>query len=172
MAQRYGRKRRRQHRERIAALEREATEIAAQRNRAQAEAARLDYEMREWDEEIRRLLGPQSAFRCEVAEICSPHPIREMPIMDRLRPFDMGDSVLMETPPRERIRRFVLTIERDDMRLKRLIRFMETDGRGGVAYSISEEAARLGWGRREIQYIAQSVAENMVGHFNDHLKTK
>ena len=167
MASRYGRKQRRQHRERIAALEDEVAAAWARESRALARAASLDNEMHNWDEEIRRLLGAYSAFRRTTPEMTSPYPIREMPIMDRVRPFAYSDRIEMDALPcRERISRFVLSLDRDDVSLQRLIRFMESDGKGGVAYAMSEHALKHGMGRREVEYLFRSIAENMVKHWN------
>lgn len=168
MANRYGRNQKRRHREQIAALQEASQMDRALLDRVSKRAADLDAEMTAWDEEIRRLLGTHSALRRRTPEMQSSRPIREMPIMQRITSYDAMGSDVLEMPAntRERMRRFVFTLERDDMRMQKLIRFMETDGRGGVAYAISETALAQGFGRREIAYLAHEIAAKMVGHFN------
>lgn len=170
MGKRYGRNQKRRHREQIAALHETHVIDRALLDRTSMRAAELDSEMREWDEEIRRLCGEYSALRRVTPELKSRHPIREMPIVEPLgtRPFggEMEISASMTMNVRERMRRFVFTLEHDDMRMQRLIRFMEADGRGGVAYAISDLALERGFGRREIAYLANEIATNMARHWN------
>lgn len=171
MSKRYGRNQKRRARERIAALEEAHTMDRALLADVSKRAADLDAEMREWDEEIRRLMGSYSALRRHTPEMQSSHPIREMVICEPLMNmagFDAMDNELssMTMSVRERMRRFVFTMKRDDMRAQRLIRFMEIDGKGGVAYAISECAIANGFGKREISYLAHKIASNMAHHWN------
>lgn len=172
MGNRYGRNQKRRHRERIEWLERHYA--AAKANAAQAvyELGLLQNEVQEWDEEIRRLLGEYSALRRRTPEMQSGHPIREMPIRERIayqRYSEYEGAMSMPSASRERMRRFVLTIERGDRyRMERFIRFMETDGLGGVAYCISETALAHGFGRREIAYLAIDIAKSLAEHWNSH----
>lgn len=168
MGNRYGRNQKRRHREQIAALERARIEDKRRLDSALKRAADLDNEMQDWDEEIRRLLGTYSALRRSAPEFRSAHPIREMSIIEPMRfSASYGAEVAeMTMPTRERMRRFVFTLERDDIRMQRLIRFMETDGLGGVAYSISDAALAQGFGRREVAYLAHQIAENLANHWN------
>jgi uncharacterized coiled-coil protein SlyX len=172
MSKRYGRNQKRRARERIAALEEAHTMDRALLADVSKRAADLDAEMREWDEEIRRLLGHYSALRRHTPQMQSSYPIREMPIhepISRMSRFDGEISMSeMTMSVRERMRRFVFTIRRDDMRMQRLIRFMEIDGRGGVSYAISERAIANGFGKREISYLAHEIASNMAHHWNNH----
>lgn len=173
MGKRYGRNQKRQHRARIAALEEMHEMDRAILRRTSAELAALKSEVEEWDEEIRRLLGEYSALRRNTPEFRSNHPIREMSIRDpapsRYEP-DVALTMTMQT--RERMRRFVFTIRKDDMRMQRLIRFMETDGDGGVAYVISETALAHGFGKREIAYMAHEIASNMALHWNNERRSR
>lgn len=167
MGKRYGRNQKRQHRARIAALEEMREMDRAILRRTFADLAALKSEVEEWDEEIRRLLGEYSAFRRDTPEFRSNHPIREMPIIEPAPSAWEPDAVLtIPVPTRERMRRFIFTINKDDMRMQRLIRFMETDGMGGVAYSISETALMQGFGKREIAYMAHKIAANLAEHWN------
>lgn len=170
MGKRYGRNQKRRAREQIAALEESHIMDRALLADVSKRAAELDAEMREWDEEIRRLLGTYSALRRRTPEMLSSHPIREMPIHEPISHMSRFDGEIsmseMTIPVRERMRRFIFTLSRDDIRMQRLIRFMETDGKGGVAYSISEHAIANGFGRREIAYLAHEIASNMAGHWN------
>ena len=170
MSKRYGRNQKRRARELIAALEDMHTMDRAHLAYVSKRAAELDAEMRAWDEEIKRMLGTYSALRRSTPEMHSSHPIRDMPIHEPISRMIRLDGEIsmseMTMPVRERMRRFVFTLRRDDMRMRRLIRFMETDGKGGVAYSISEEAIAHGFGRREISYLANEIASNMANHWN------
>lgn len=167
MGKRYGRNQKRQHRARIAALEEMHEMDRALLAERSAELSLLKLEVDEWDEEIRRLLGDQSALRRETGEIKSRNPIREMPIVKPVACYGPAAAhITMEMPTRERIRRFIFTINKDDTRMQRLIRFMESDGMGGVAYSISETALMQGFGKREIAYMAHKIATNLADHWN------
>lgn len=171
MSKRYGRNQKRRHRDRIAALEQSQEMDRALLSRVSSELSSLRSEVEQWDEEIRRLLGEHSALRRETHEVLSRNPLREVPIrMPVSKPYDVEamDMVQPTMWARERMRRFVFTIQKDDLRMQRLIRFMEIDGYGGVAYSISETALAQGFGRREIAYMAHEIATNMAGHWNSH----
>jgi hypothetical protein len=171
MSKRYGRNQKRRARERIAALEEAHTMDRALLADVSKRAADLDAEMREWDEEIERLMGSYSALRRHTPEMHSSHPIREMAFMEPVsRAIDFSAEISasdMVLNVRERMRRFVFTMNRDDMRMQRLIRFMEIDGKGGVAYAISERAIANGFGKREISYLAHEIASNMAHHWNN-----
>lgn len=168
MGNRYGRNQKRQHRERIAALEKMHEIDRALLGKVSADLTSLRDEVEEWDEEIRRLLGNHSALRRDTPEIVSSNPIREMPLREPIQSLYGSDAahITMAMPTRERMRRFIFTIRKDDLRMQRLIRFMEADGAGGVAYSISETALRQGFGRREIAYMAHEIASNLVDYWN------
>lgn len=169
MSKRYGRNQKRHHRERIAALEQSREMDRALLSRVSRELSSLESEVKQWDEEIRRLLGEHSALRRDTPEIVSRNPLREMPIrmpVSKLDDPEALDMVQQTTCARERMRRFVFTIQKDNFRMRRLIRFMEIDGCGGVAYAISETALDQGFGRREIAYMAHEIAKSMADYWN------
>lgn len=173
MSKRYGRNQKRQHRARIAALEEMHEMDRALLAERSAELSSLKLEVYEWDEEIRRLLGEYSALRRNTPELRSNHPIREMPIFEPAPyRYEPDVTLTMTMPTRERMRRFVFTIRKDDMRMQRLIRFMEADGDGGVAYAISETALAHGFGKREIAYMAHEIASSMAGHWNNERRSR
>ena len=169
MASRYGRNQKRRARERIAALEKAHEMDRALLDYISKKAASLDAEMRQWDDEVRRLCGEYSALRRKTPTMETNHPIREMPILGRVGRV-YAEAAIAEASPmatRERMRRFVFSMDRDDMRLQQLIRFKETDGRGNVvAYSVSETALKHGFGPRDVDYLAREIAHNMVRFFN------
>lgn len=64
MAQRYGRNQKRKHRERIAELEEREVTLGKRITRLNERLERAN----EWDQDIRRLLGPESALRLETQQ--------------------------------------------------------------------------------------------------------
>lgn len=169
MGNRYGRNQKRKHREQIAALQEMHRMDRALLNDVSKRAAALDAEMRAWDDEVRHLLGERSAFRRRTPETVSQYPTREVSIIEPISKYSDDLAGMSEAPmmTRERMRRFVFSIDRDDFRLQRLVRFIESDGRGGVAYVISDTALLMGFGGREVNYLAVNIANNLVRRWND-----
>lgn len=172
MAQRYGRRRKRAHLARIAELTEAHQRETSLCRHLGSEVRRLNSRMEEWDDEITRLLGEYSAFRRETPVVETSHPLRELPIRPRIadayRSLAMaGGFPEMETMVRERMYRFFVFCDQDDMRMRQIIRLIEHDRRTGeFAYSISEAVLRTGFGQREIEYLAMKIAREMSDAFN------
>lgn len=156
MGSRYGRKKRRQAREQIAELSAhleicmgEATRQRAERNKARSEVEFLLATMRDWNDEIRALLGPYSSLAIDAQTFRVDHPdqIRQMAIMP-----PVSTEFLFGGPPaKDSIRYYVETMlqfvcgmaEEDLMRLRRLLTMrimVGSDTKASAYYSISESA--------------------------------
>lgn len=171
MSKRYGRNQKRAHRARIAELERSSALEADKGADARRKYGDLQSAVTEWDDEIRRLLGTYSALRFKTQEMETSHPIREMAVMQEVRPWSMDDGSLISPSAaefRERMCRWVLKIEEDPMQYRRLFRFTETNGTGMVvAYSLSMDQFMLhGFGPRDELHLAREIARRMVQHVN------
>lgn len=107
MAKRYGRRRRRAHRERIAQLEalnvglgKELLVWQKDTRRAEGQLERFRKLMADWDEDVRRMFGPFSALLFETANLPvrydDPTEIMRLPVPQRLSPV-----MSMEAAPEE-----------------------------------------------------------------------
>lgn len=153
MASRYGRKKRQQHRELIADLERLAENQAqairmdrALLSRQRDELGRLRERMKDWDERVRAMLGPYTSAAVDDVTFRVDHPdeVAQMPIMPRIDPVMFLRS---DTVAEEQVAYYVESIlhligsmrEADRFRMSRDICF-EIQARG--QYRVGE--ARLG----------------------------
>lgn len=167
MSQRYGRKRKRAHLARITALEEENQRENALLRDKSRRLADLESEVVEWDAEIKRQFGEYSAIRRRTPQITSQYPIREMAVYQPLSPrFDAYDLAAPMVMVKERMRRFVFERHDDVETMRRHMRFVDVDGRGGVTYTMSEPAVSRGFGPREEEHIARTIARSMVNHWN------
>jgi hypothetical protein len=172
MAQRYGRRRKRAHLAKIAELTESHQREVSLSIHLGSEVRRMRRELEDWDEEITRLLGEYSAFRRATPIVETTEPMREVPIRPRLRDALLrsvaaGEFLEMEQITRERMYRFIVLCEKDEMRMRRIIRLVEHDGLAGeFAYSISESMFRYGFGPREEEYLARKITHSFVVEFN------
>ena len=172
MAQRYGRNRKRAHLAKIAELTAAHEREANLAKHLGSEARRLRQELEGWDDEITRLLGEYSSFRRTTPVVETTRPLREVPIRPRIRDAyarmaEVGDLVSMDSLTRERMFRFIVMCEPDDVAMRRFVRLIEHDGRtDGFVYSISEAMLLGGLGERDIEYLVREIARQLVRAFN------
>lgn len=178
MAQRYGRNRKRANLAKIAELTAAQEREAGLAKYLGCELRRLRQELEDWDDEITRLLGAYSSFRRTTPVVETTHPLREVPIRPRIRDAYVrmdkaGEFVSMESFEsftRERMLRFIVMCESDDVGFRRIIRLVEHDSRtDAYAYSISEAMLRSGLGERDIEYLAREIARQFTTAFNQRL---
>lgn len=180
MSKRFGRNQRRKMREEIA-RKTEAHERASALASYQSDIARrLEQELRDWDDEITHLLGVYSAFRRTTPDLSSRHPLREMPIEERLsfaqawREVDL--SVMMQPIEMMRVRmfRFLTSIDQEPVRMNWLIRLIETNyHEATVGYSMADPLWRHGgFGPRDVDWLARDIARKMKLHIDEKVHGK
>ena len=171
MAQRYGRSRKRAHLAEIARLgEAHQREAALTRSLA-SKLNNLQDEVRNWDDEITRLLGAYTAFQRATPVVKTSYPLRELPIRPRLadefKSGPVGAMVTEEYLIRDRMFRFVVLCHDEHLRMHRIVRLIEHDRRTGeYAYSVNDVMLRLGFGQRDVEYLSQQIARSFVSMHN------
>lgn len=175
MSKRYGRNQKRRHRQMISDLTKSALVASQGAEHARRSLALLKSAVSDWDEEIRRLLGTDTAFRFETARHDGAgRTVDRVPLKQRfsfaassagdtIAPADVGALT-------ERMRSYIVKIEKDLMRWQRLIRFIEVSPRSGgeeVVYAISETLRADGFGVRDIDAMSMMIAEQMARHLNE-----
>lgn len=177
MSKRYGRNQKRQHRERIAELERQIDQAKARAANAVMRANKavdslevLKREVERWDKEIARILGGQSALRKDVASMESRHPVRELPVFPRASVAfsDYGEVTKRDIAGFALImNRYVVEIQRHAPTLELAVRLKETNHGQTVAYVVSRELVRdLGFGEIDRIEIANMIAGAFVDLLN------
>jgi len=176
MGKRYGRNQKRKHREAIsllieACLRREAETLEANSISHRTRAAYIGLELRvkDWDDQIRWLLGTYSAFLFQpgIMVTGNPNSIDLIPIMkaiSAMAPYPSDMAMTSTEQAFARITRFTIAISDDDiMTLKRLIRLKISDGKGDIHYALSEDmvSAKL-LGEPEIYDFAAEIARQMI----------
>jgi hypothetical protein len=184
MSKRFGRNQRRRLREGLAKAEKATAIWRDLWNKADTEAAQravevrhLKYRIHEWDEEIKRLLGPHSAFRGGTT-VHHFHgdakDVRQMQVKDVPSFASMvSDMPVEEKMMVETVRRLEFEAETLRPDLKLYLRARVVGTKGDAAYVLSESLLRdVGIGERERQEIAWQIARSLTKHINGQLLKK
>lgn len=137
-------------------------------HRQRERADRLEREMRDWDAEVRRLLGPLTAYQRTTPQVAvdEHHPHHRVALPMRARDLRADTPIVPEgvfEHHAETIRMFRLRYDRHEMRMTRDIRFEAVDRKGVVAYSLSETMLNgPGFGERDVYWLAERIAKQML----------
>jgi hypothetical protein len=163
MASRYGRNKRRQHREKIADLEKE---VLAVRKAAQELEARIN----DWNEDTITLLGEFSAFLSEPGQMKVNYLIRRLPIRPPISydcpgPSDMPmDMVSFRVAA---MHTFHSLCEEDKVTLSTLIRFYQVNAETGArVYTVGQDLEPfIHLTKRDPQELAFNLATDIINHW-------
>jgi hypothetical protein len=172
MASRYGRKKRRQHREQIVALEKE---VLAVRKAAQGPirtVQELEAKIDEWNEDTISLLGEYSAFLSEPSQVAVKHLMRRVairpPVSYDCNPSHSSDLAMDRVSFRvAALHTFHCMCDEDKVKLSTLIRFYQVNAETGQrVYTVGEDLApfvhKTHRDPRELAYI---LAQNIIDHW-------
>lgn len=169
MAKRYGRNQRRRHREEIANLTVDIQRHIQIASNAVNQYDELYRRVRDWDDDIRLLLGGYSAFLFETARVKTDEPVSRVPVGGTFdRPAPLPNAILEDVKYEPfavvSLRRLVINFMDDRYRLKAIVRLTveRTDGRQDVhfAYSIGRHDLIV-LGRRDLRVMAERVSKEL-----------
>lgn len=172
MSKRFGRRQRRAAREKIAALEAAGSEAAENYLRASRRASRLASEFDYWQDEITRLLGPESALAPKTAERAVQeierrpyHTMHERSV--RLSPHSWEDHALTSVVHRKiSLQQFLIEVQDHPERFSRMVRLVQNDRTNSALLLSNEQFLRQGFGEREIEWLAEEIARQLARHVN------
>lgn len=172
MAKRYGRNQRRKHREEIAALQADQTETIARYKAVLSELWELEEVIKDWDCDVRKLLGAYSAFLVETPSIAGDVKPFNIEIFRPLTPIAAREVLTpsMSAMRTMRTLRHEISVFNNPHTpyLEQLVRLSHDDGCGPVVhtgYSI-DGATLMKLGKRDIPILAQKIAQQMAAHWN------
>lgn len=175
MAKRYGRNQRRKHREEIAATQADLEKTTARYRGVLSELWHLEEVIKDWDCDVRELLGAYSAFliemptvrgRVEPFRIDNPKPCDPFPTFEVLSPTMSAVRVINTLRHEISVRNNPHTPY-----LEQIVRLSHDDGNGPTihtCYSIDGKTL-MRLGKRDIPALAQKIAYEMAAHWNGAL---
>lgn len=173
MSSRYGRNKRRAHREEIARLTEAYEMAAALAARGYERLRQLQTQVTEWDGEIARILGERSAFRSSLPAVKAyGRPLRVAALRERISMARITEAPMLESLEiaTEKLRTFVLHCDQDYEQLRRHIRFREVTEDGAERLVLSATLADEGFGDVEECWMYQRIAEQMRRLGDDKLR--
>jgi hypothetical protein len=167
MAQRYGRRQKRRAREQIERLSRERGSFLMTASDLRRRLDELHDVIRNWDAEIRHLLGPYTSFAINDTTFhVGPNGIRQLPVLGPIGPPEMYDGSQIPSEVIERravnILELIITSHIDIDPLRRYMRFKLKQGYetrrdlGEAGYAFSEPL----W--RDLQRAPPEAKKRMV----------
>ncbi len=172
MAKRYGRNQRRKHREEIAAAQADLAKTTARYRAVLSELWELEEVIKDWDCDVRKLLGAYSAFLIETPSIAGDVKPFRVDSAFTLSPI-LTDEVLTPSMSAMRIMRTLrheVSVRNNPHTpyLEQVVRLSHDDGSGPIvhtAYTIND-ATLMRLGKRDIPALASQIAEQMAAHWN------
>ena len=163
MARRFGRNQRRQLREQLAKAERAHAYATDRYRTAEREQGRLRQRLEDWAQEIRHIMGADSAFNEHLAARRQHYPessLRLRPIMSL--PIGPRDAAPVWDRVEDVIEVGIFRCMGRDLGQHIALEIVGPDG-ALVAYGLSKDMERR-WSPRSIRYFADMIATEMARH--------
>ena len=122
----------------------------------------------DWDKEIVRLLGPNSALRLDTTRIKDnnlPPYMRTIGAMNLPNYMNEGTIQAVETSFYN-IKRIMTEIKHDPVTFRNIIRLIVTDGKQSAMYVDEQYLQRSGLTKRDMDWLVKDIAEQLVHHMN------
>lgn len=178
MSSRFGRNQRRKLLAENKALTEKVAGLRTLLSEACVAQRRLEGEMKEWDAEIRSLLGQYTAFQREtprlaVRHLDAPLDLDEFQRSSAPYKFNPAGPVSPDFVRRVRMEKLIAVLDQHHDPLRGLMRLrLEAGGESCLAISpdLLRTMGRLG--RRDTEYALERFATDLIGHFNNTVLRK